>query len=206
MSGAFSVNAYSMRAAWPIVCLSVGFSGCAAVTATPRFKELCSTTAGFSMERRPQPVQGVLIDYSGARGPYYRYAVPPAPHHLLQFANVEHVDQLTETGTRYRRYSGNGFGPPEILVDSDAQVLLTMREISTDKDRQLGIQGNELRLVERQSGKTISAFRYFWRMSPYEVCPTGKDPQGPHTTHIAAYMLGLRDASKESVYREWWIP
>lgn len=172
-----------------------------------RFDQLCAS-ASLEIHKRIDGTKGVLLDRTGIVGTYKHSDGVTSPNLflLLSIANIDYVDVLNRADSgeeSYFRYSKDQNTAAEKVATSDAKFVIHLATIANPGDIAAGIYGQRMSLLDRTTGEPLGVFNYFWTQEAY--CPKAKQ-QGLHTTQIAAYILGLRDSTNESVMREAFLP
>lgn len=168
-----------------------------------RFDQLC-TSASLVVHKRIDGTRGVVIDQTGIVGTYKQ--VSPNIFGLLSSAKIDYVDVLGHTASGekfYSRYRKDLTTAPETIKMSDADYTIQLATIVGARDISAGIYGQRMTLLENATGEPLGVFSYYWTREVF--CPKARQ-QGLHTTEIAAYILGLRESTHESVFREAFLP
>ena len=172
-----------------------------------RFDELCSS-ASLVIHKRIDGAKGVLIDQTDIADTYKHTDNVTSPNvfSLLSVAKIDYVDVLTHVasgGKTYSQYSGGQSASIREVATSDAEIVIHLATTVNAGDITAGIYGQRMSILKRDTGEPLGVFNYFWTQEAY--CPKAKQ-QGLHITQIAAYILGLRDSTHESVIREVFLP
>lgn len=172
-----------------------------------RFDQLC-TSASLIINRRIDGARGVVIDQTGIVGTYKMVdgVTSPNLYDLLSSAKIDYVDVLNNKSSGekvYFRYRKDQTTVPETIENSDAEYEINVATIVGARDISAGIYGQRMTLLEKATGEPLGVFIYFWTREA--LCPKARQ-QGLHTTQVAAYILGLRDSTHESIFREAFLP
>jgi hypothetical protein len=193
----------------PVRCAAVfslllGLAGCATVSMKAGFDTHCRS-AGLNIVERVNGPRRVLFEQSAVP---YRMGLQRIPLHVASVARisgVEYADVKTTTATRYRRHRRDL--SPELVRETDANILLKVEPLTSDADHEVDLFGEQVTISERSTGRVYATYRYFWTMGALrDYCPKNRT-NSPQPNAVAAYVIGLPDRSRdEHVEREYLSP
>ncbi len=193
---------HTVAALMLLACLA----SCSTVSMQARFDRYCQT-AGLEVKQRLSGPQRVLLDRSEVVRPEHVKRNPFSLFDFVRARNVDYVDERTESGTRYRRYKKSVYSP-EIVKDTDANVLIKIEPLTTEADNDVDLYGQMMSISERPSGRLIATYRYFWTVAQgrlQDYCPKAKADL-LDVSAIALYIIGARGDGPDKYQLDTYLP
>jgi hypothetical protein len=183
--------------------LFASLAGCSTVSMKVGFDDYCQT-AGLETKQPPEGLLRILLDRGEITRPAYIKRNPISVMANLSAPNIEYVDEKTGAGTRFLRHRKGQ--RPQVVRETDANVLIKFEPLTTGADHEVDLYGQMMTISEIPSGRLIATYRYFWTAGQLlDYCPKSK-AGSLNVFAVALYAIGTRGDRYERSRLETYLP
>lgn len=172
-----------------------------------RLEDLCQT-AELKVYKTATDVNSIYIDrdhtvqFDGGHGSFGSLGGPML--HYLRLYETKNPEYTVDKGLKYLMVSldsETGWGDKKEEVNEIQSVFSVLNtDISSEQDKNIGIFGSDVKVINNKKNEELAHFRYFWNKNNHsKFCPSTNNRLLPSQTIMYALGIEMHEETKRRV-------